>query len=909
MAHPIATPGPVVPALPNPRTAPPFDMDDYIKWLAKQGGPTPTSVSFAAGPQTQAIDASPNLPIVYGINRVRGQVIAARKNSDAVPALFWLALADGEIDNLVMVDGKWQMFVNGDWNPFDWPTIKDAYRIQIFTGSQAQAEDPNLFNFLGWHPGGLPGIAYVRVEIYPPTWLYRHSWVYALPGVGGTEGFPNPPDNLTFDFDVQGKKVYDPRLNGGTGGVAFSQNLALHWRDLRVISGVAPADINDISFQIAADNCDARTWIGHTDDGSRRFVSNLIVASKANLQSYLDQLSLAGNAHESWVEGKMCLTVEVENPADPVLTLDSTKNFSTINYTWLGQKDRPTQVRIDFRNKDAHPPYMNDFVLVPENLAAGVEPVLASYTSSVITDRAHAARAASYVYNAANGTPFRAEGDCTFEGINALPRGTKILLTTSDGVNQEMLVDVAREMSTGWHMTLRQYDDNVYADVPVSGTDPIGYVPSAPQTDTVPETVTKMTIIQSPAGIWWRPPRIYDGGWNAPLTNAYWFVDCNTPRTMCRFVTDSPACGTYPIQCSNDQNTWVSITDVSHNYIFKTDQSGIEQHVLDWDTDSIAYRYWRFAGSGGGTYWKFFAPLSEVDPDIEGYDIHDGFQAACKPPTYGNPTENDPIVAHVPATTQLSHLTPFDITPWIFSSDQLNAVVNLTVTAVRRNGFTSRGLSRGAGPCAGARFVAAQSGATQKQTGVSSDIDGTQKAAVTVSSAYNELLPSAAPAVSGVGGVRYYSSGNQLLASVNSRPYSPVVIGSDLISGKVVKTDGLIQSIYTTTFVDINSVSASFTPTANCTIWAVCTWDVNVASGGTGEIFVGTLKINGVDQDSSAILCNANGTRLTITQTYVCNLIGGTGYTLNLRGRTNNSVGSYSIYPQHTGILYGVSKM
>jgi hypothetical protein len=288
-------------------------------------------------------------------------------------------------------------------------------------------------------------------------------------------------------------------------------------------------------------------------------------------------------------------------------------------------------------------------------------------------------------------------------------------------------------MSTGWHMALRQYADNVYTDIFVSGSEPIGYVPTVPPTELVPATVTGLTVVQSPVGIWWLPPRLYDAGWDVTQVSGYWKVDCgSSPQTMCRFMTDSATCGD-GVQFSVDGNTWMSVSRVTHNYIYKNDQSGVEYHVLDWTTDSIPYRYWRLAGSGG-TNTKFFAPVGEIDPSIIGYDIHDGFQGSFGPPTYGNPTELDPIVAHVPATTQISHLTPFDLSSWLITSGQYDGWVAPTVTAVRRNGFVSRGLSKAQGGCTGARFIAAQPASTATQSGVSIDIGGDMHAATLVSS-------------------------------------------------------------------------------------------------------------------------------------------------------------------------------
>lgn len=533
---PIGGQGPTPPPQPHTRGVPWFDWSEYYRHLAST--PTPRSVNQAAPKSVGgSVNAAPALPIIYGSRRVMGQVFATNQG-DVATAIFWIALCEGEID------GYDALYVNG-LDPSLYPTMAPYYSVVLYTGTAAQAEDAQLFALTGFHQGGFPHTAYAKVTITAAGFNGNYTWQSSLPSnsAGGTP---------IFEFDLRGRKTFDPRAGGSSyadpSTWTFNKNPFLHWRDLRVsFGGVDNAFVDDSSVIASANTADS------TFAGTVRFLSNLVVTSQASVKSYTDQLALACNGYESWPSGLMVLSCDIENAGSPVITLDSIKNFQQIAYSWVDRKQKPTQVRIDYTNKDSTPPFLPDFVLVPPLLSfigtatftggnaaisavspplplanvmagwtlkigavtatvlsnttttitltagwggssgsqafsagSGVEPVLASFVSACISDRVHAARAASYLYNIVNATPFRADGEATYIGIRALPRFTKIALTTSEGVAaQEMLVEQATESKTGWHMQLRQYDAAIYVDHAVTTTQPIAYVAGPTPSDVV----------------------------------------------------------------------------------------------------------------------------------------------------------------------------------------------------------------------------------------------------------------------------------------------------------------------------------------------------------------------------------------------------------------------------------------
>lgn len=486
------------------------------------GGPFPRSVNIVASQLSGAINAAPYLPIVFGKNLVNAQWMAGAGFGLITNGTLWFAIAEGEIDGID------ELYINGASLTFLNARFPGGFTTTLYTGTQTQAENAALAAALGWHPGGLPGTAYVAIQVTRVG--YSPSWISQIPGADNSATPALPP--LVVQVVVRGTKIYDPRLDAsvpghtGTGQSnsdpttwAISYNPVLHWRHLRRVSGVENAYIDDVNLIAAANACDALTWPGHTSTGVKRFVSNLVVAQQGPVQSYMDQLALACNGYEHWPFGQLQIFIDVENTASPLLTLDSARNFESISYTWLERKAKPTQVSITYRDATTSPPYQATTVLVPPTVAAGVELVQVSYNCVAITDQVHAQRAADYVLNVANVTPFRAEGDSTYVGIRTIPRGTKIAITTSDGPSaQEMLVDVALEKPDGWHLQLRQYSGSVYLDSVVSGVVPV--------TTTLPD-VTPPPPPAAPrvtAGLMLAadPPRIYTAA--GPYGSSKWTV-------------------------------------------------------------------------------------------------------------------------------------------------------------------------------------------------------------------------------------------------------------------------------------------------------------------------------------------------------------------------------------------------
>ena len=226
--------------------------------------------------------------IIYGKTRVGGTIVYAETTSNNDFLHLVIAVAGHEVNSFTKI------FFNEDEVPLTqdgsdsngiarlFPSSGNEYegkaRIKKHLGADAQVADADLVSEITqWTTNHrLRGIAYVYVRLNFDSDVYPN-------------GVPN------ISFEVQGKKVFDPR----TSATAFSSNPALCIRDYLLDSNYGldadAAEINDTNFQAVANTCDEDVSLSSgTED---RFTLNGSFELKQSPKNIIENMlsSIAGN--------------------------------------------------------------------------------------------------------------------------------------------------------------------------------------------------------------------------------------------------------------------------------------------------------------------------------------------------------------------------------------------------------------------------------------------------------------------------------------------------------------------------------------------------------------------------------------------------------------------------------------
>ena len=226
--------------------------------------------------------------IIYGKTRVGGTIVYAETTSNNDFLHLVIAVAGHEVNAFTKI------FFNEDEVPLTqdgsdsngiarlFPSSGNEYegkaRIKKHLGADAQVADADLVSEITqWTTNHrLRGVAYVYVRLSFDSDVYPN-------------GVPN------ISFEVQGKKVFDPR----TSTTAFSSNPALCIRDYLLDSNYGldadAAEINDTNFQAVANTCDEDVSLSSgTED---RFTLNGSFELKQSPKNIIENMlsSIAGN--------------------------------------------------------------------------------------------------------------------------------------------------------------------------------------------------------------------------------------------------------------------------------------------------------------------------------------------------------------------------------------------------------------------------------------------------------------------------------------------------------------------------------------------------------------------------------------------------------------------------------------
>jgi hypothetical protein len=186
------------------------------------------------------------IPIIYGTRTVGGsRVFPAASGGSNEYFHVVLVLGEGEIESVdeIYLDGNavGTLDANGVATT---GTYSGLVRVKKYLGTETQVADPDLMAEVPvWTSTcRLQGVAYIYVRLN-----YNKDVFHSLP---------------VITAKVKGRKLYDPR----TGLIAFSSNPALMIRDYltndRYGRGVAAAAIDDATFIVAANSCDATVTLG-----------------------------------------------------------------------------------------------------------------------------------------------------------------------------------------------------------------------------------------------------------------------------------------------------------------------------------------------------------------------------------------------------------------------------------------------------------------------------------------------------------------------------------------------------------------------------------------------------------------------------------------------------------------------
>jgi len=294
----------------NQKLAPDIDLPE-LGTSIQPGGTTVTSKG--------AINSH---RIIYGKTRVGGTIVYAETSSNNDFLHLVIAVAGHEVNAFTKV------FFNEDEVPLTqdgsdsngiarlFPSSGNEYegkaRIKKHLGADAQVADADLVSEITqWTTNHrLRGIAYVYVRLNFDSDVYPN-------------GVPN------ISFEVQGKKVFDPR----SSATAFSSNPALCIRDYLLDSNYGldadAAEINDTNFQSVANTCDEDVTLSSgTED---RFTLNGSFELKQSPKTIIENMLSTMAGHLIYSNGQFKLRPAIYSTPSVTLSEEHFRSGITLN--------------------------------------------------------------------------------------------------------------------------------------------------------------------------------------------------------------------------------------------------------------------------------------------------------------------------------------------------------------------------------------------------------------------------------------------------------------------------------------------------------------------------------------------------------------------------------------------------
>jgi hypothetical protein len=337
-----------------------------ITWLRKPDDPEfnfdTTPENIAKGVLVNKTSANGQIPIIYGTRKVGGTIVFLETSGTDNQYLYMaFVLGEGEINDITKI------FINDNEVTFDGDLADDTERnvassdsnyyknseslikIRPHFGSDSQSACSLLSTLTSWTSNHrLRGVAYIS---------FRFEW--------NSDAFGSIP---TVQALVQGKKVYNPNLDGTkTGGSGshredtsstweYSDNpiyqLLDYLRNDRYGMGIANAyfDSNYADFQTAGDICDANITPFSGASEIDLIDSHAVIDTSQKVIDNTKKFLTGSRAFLNFTAGKYQVTVETSGSASITLTEDNI--IGGIGVSSKNKNERYNRVIVTFVNPD-----------------------------------------------------------------------------------------------------------------------------------------------------------------------------------------------------------------------------------------------------------------------------------------------------------------------------------------------------------------------------------------------------------------------------------------------------------------------------------------------------------------------------------------------------------------------------
>lgn len=255
-----------------------------VDWSLPDRGVVNSTAKSAKETQLTCAALDALLPIPYGKVRVGGLIANAMAITGYM--IFWVLWAEGPIDSFVSVE------VN------DNATMPTGVTRTDYLGAYDQAVDPELLSAFSGQ-----SLSFAGQNLGTPTNLsgIAHS-VFKFPIFSLTQ-------TPSFAAVIKGRKVYDPRAdstNGGTGSQRLADTTTWAWSDCPTLHASDYA-INKVwgggytmnwpSVITCANAND--TTVGSGGSAEKMRISNLLIASEATVDAWMETMRAVANIHYS----------------------------------------------------------------------------------------------------------------------------------------------------------------------------------------------------------------------------------------------------------------------------------------------------------------------------------------------------------------------------------------------------------------------------------------------------------------------------------------------------------------------------------------------------------------------------------------------------------------------------------
>ena len=337
-----------------------------ITWLRKPDDPEfnfdTTPENIAKGVLVNKTSANGQIPIIYGTRKVGGTIVFLETSGTDNQYLYMaFVLGEGEINDITKI------FINDNEVTFDgdladnternvassdsnyYKNSESLIKVRPHFGSDSQSACSLLSTLTSWTSNHrLRGIAYIS---------FRFEW--------NSDAFGSIP---TVQALVQGKKVYNPNLDGTkTGGSGshredtsstweYSDNpiyqLLDYLRNDRYGMGIANAyfDSNYADFQTAGDICDANITPFSGASEIDLIDSHAVIDTSQKVIDNTKKFLTGSRAFLNFSAGKYQVTVETSGSASITLTEDNI--IGGIGVSSKNKNERYNRVIVTFVNPD-----------------------------------------------------------------------------------------------------------------------------------------------------------------------------------------------------------------------------------------------------------------------------------------------------------------------------------------------------------------------------------------------------------------------------------------------------------------------------------------------------------------------------------------------------------------------------